>query len=167
MSNVAVVYQSKYGSTEQYARWIHGEVKSDLVRLNKNGVPPLESYDTIVFGGSIRMGKVEVAKMIEKYWEYFEGKKLAIFVVGAAETDDPEFQESFENSISSSVREKIAYFPLRGRSLYKQLDLLDKALMRVATLVVRDEQKKREMMTDIDGVERENIGPIVEYLKEN
>ncbi len=37
---ILIDYESKYGSTKQYAEWIHQEIKDDLVNI-ENGDKPL------------------------------------------------------------------------------------------------------------------------------
>ena len=46
--NAVVVYYSRYGATEKYARWIAEELGADLIPAGKCRLRDLEPYDTIV-----------------------------------------------------------------------------------------------------------------------
>jgi flavodoxin len=49
MSNIVVVYKSKYGSTEKYAKWIAEALSADIFKSNKIKPDMLENYSTIVY----------------------------------------------------------------------------------------------------------------------
>lgn len=47
MSKIAVVYRSKSGYTEKYAKWIAKAAGGDLLKGKKTRVEDLMNYDTI------------------------------------------------------------------------------------------------------------------------
>ena len=53
MNKVAVVYRSKSGYTEKYAKWIAKAVGADLLKGEKTKVDDLLNYETIVYGGGL------------------------------------------------------------------------------------------------------------------
>ncbi len=55
---IAVVYTSKYGTTQQYAQWIAKDVGADLLRQDACKVKDLEKYECLVFGGPIHAGGI-------------------------------------------------------------------------------------------------------------
>jgi hypothetical protein len=65
---VLIVYQSKYGSTKQYAEWIHQEIKGDLVNIEQGDKPDLAKYDIMIFGGYMRTGYIVIAPFIKDNW---------------------------------------------------------------------------------------------------
>ena len=48
MANI-VVYESKYGSTEKYAKWIGAELNCKVKRISEVSIEELESYEIIIF----------------------------------------------------------------------------------------------------------------------
>jgi hypothetical protein len=72
---VLILYQSKYGSTKQYADWIHKDIPSEIVDVEKGDKPQFAEYDVIVFGGSIRMGRIVIAPLIVETWNAVKEKK--------------------------------------------------------------------------------------------
>lgn len=81
---IAVVYKTKYGSTKKYAGWIAGELKSDLIDRRKISIGDLAVYDTIVYGGSLHAGGISGYDIISKNLKKLDGKRIAVFSVGAA-----------------------------------------------------------------------------------
>ena len=49
MNNIAVVYQSHYGTTKKYAEWIAQALGADLLYRKKVSVSELSQYGTIIF----------------------------------------------------------------------------------------------------------------------
>jgi hypothetical protein len=76
---VLIVYQSKYGSTRQYADWIHKDIPSEIVDVDKGDKPEFAEYDVIVFGGSVRMGRIVIAPLIVETWNAVKGGKVVLF----------------------------------------------------------------------------------------
>ena len=95
--SVAVVYYSKYGTTEQYARWISEETGADLLDARKCKIRDLAGYDTIVYGGGIYAGGIKGIELITKNWSgALEGKKVLVFAVGITVEDEANRQQCME-----------------------------------------------------------------------
>jgi len=163
---ILVAYQSKYGSTKQYAEWIQEDVKGDLVNLKTDGLPPLAGYDIIVLGGYIRTGENVIAPLIRDHWDGLKTKKVILFTTSGTPPHHPNIRIIYEKSFSEDIRKEIEYFPLPGRISMKNLSFFDKRLITVGKMLERDEALKEEMGKDVDGIKRENLLPLVEYLKE-
>ena len=75
---ILIAYQSKYGSTKQYAEWIHQEIKGDLVNIENGDKPDLTRYDIIIIGSSVRVGNIVIAPFIKDHWSVMKGKKVIL-----------------------------------------------------------------------------------------
>lgn len=53
MKKVVVIYGSKYGTTEKYAKWISEELNCDLFSYKSIKKDNLLNYDTIIYGGGL------------------------------------------------------------------------------------------------------------------
>ncbi|MEW5801682.1 MAG: flavodoxin domain-containing protein [bacterium] len=159
-----ICYRSKYGSTRQYAEWLHKEVKSDLVDIEKEH-PDFKSYDVIVFGGYLRMGKIVIAQNIKNNWDKIENKEILFFTTSGLPVGHPLVKKAYENSLQENMRRKIKYFPLRGRQINRNLSLLDKLLMFVGSSMEKDEETKKGMRTDFDEVKPDSLRPLLNYLR--
>jgi menaquinone-dependent protoporphyrinogen IX oxidase len=165
-TKILIAYQSKYGSTKQYAEWIQKESNGDLVNIENGDRLDLAGYDLIVIGGSVRVGKIVVAPFIEDHWSVMKEKKVILFTTSATPPRHPKIQSIYAKSLPDEIRKAIKYFPLHGRISRENLTLLDQFLIAVGKIMEQDETLKKDMGKDFDGVRRENLTPLLEYLEE-
>ncbi|HHX25023.1 MAG: flavodoxin domain-containing protein [Tepidanaerobacteraceae bacterium] len=161
---VLVVYQSKYGSTKQYAEWIQKSFKADLIDLNQN-TPDYNDYSIIIFGGYLYAGSIKIAKHLIKNWEKIREKEVILFTTGAMPIDHPLVKDAYEKNLPQEIREKIKYFPLSGRIIHEKLSPIDKILIFGGAILEKDPEMKKGMKTDYDGVKQENLTPLYEYIE--
>jgi len=162
-----ICYQSKYGSTEQYAKWIQNEIGCDIYNVKEKNQPNFQGYDIIIFGGYLRMGKIKIAPFIIDNWNKIKDKKIILFTASGLPAEDPNLKEMYEHCFPDYIRQKIKYFPLRGRLIFRKLTMFDKLLILVGSKFERDERVKKAMQQDLDGVRRDNLMALFNYLKEN
>lgn len=87
MSNIIVMYQSKYGATRKYAQWLGEELCCDLVETKKATIEQIQKYDTIILGGGIYATGIAGISFLKKYYERLKNKKIIVFAVGASPYD--------------------------------------------------------------------------------
>ena len=162
---VLILYQSKYGSTRQYADWIHKDIPSEIVDVDKGDKPEFHKYDVILFGGSIRMGRIVIAPLIVETWNAVKGKKVVLFTTSGTPPHHPNILKIFNSSFPEDIRKEIQYFPLRGRILSKDIGFFDKLFIAIGRMVEKDEALRKFMSEDFDEVKPENLSPVLEYLK--
>jgi len=162
---VLILYQSKYGSTRQYADWIHKDIPSEIVDVEKGDKPDFAEYEVIVFGGSVRMGRIVIAPLIVETWNAVKGKKVVLFTTSGTPPQHPNILKIFNSSFPEDIRKEIKYFPLRGRILSKDIGFFDKLLIAIGRMVEKDEALRKFMSEDFDEVKPENLSPVLEYLK--
>ncbi len=158
-----ILYKSKYGHTKQYAQWLNQEIKSDIFELDK--CPSLENYNLIILGGGVYMGKINGADFISKNWNIFKNKKVILFSTSGAEPHDPEIKGFYEKSLPQGIRTQVRYFPLSGGCAYEALTFVHKIFSFIGSLFQKNPQKKYEMRHGFNRVKKENINPILDYIK--
>ena len=126
---VLIAYQSKYGSTKQYAEWIQQDTEGDLVNIENDDKPDLARYDIMIIGGSVRTGNIVVAPFIKEHWSVMKGKKIILFTTSGTPPQHPKIQSIYEKSLPEEIRKEIKYFPLHGRISGKDLTLFDQFLI--------------------------------------
>jgi len=162
---VLIVYQSKYGSTKQYAEWIHREVPSQMADIEKCNALEFTKYDVIVIGSYIRAGRIVIAPRVIETWDAIKKKKVVLFTTSGTPPEHPNIVKIYNTNLPREIRKEIKYFPLRGRMLHKDLSSYDESLVAVGRMMEKDETLKKFMSEDFDDVKRENILPILEYIK--
>lgn len=148
-----VLYKTKYDSTEQYAKWIAEEVNADISDVESFNVNSLDDYDTIIIGSPTYMGQIKMKDFLEQNWEILKNKNIYLFNVGMFPWEHPDSKKSFE-MIPEYIRDKIGFSKLTGRIDTSKLKTSEK-------LIVKITKAKPE-----DNVSRDNIAPIVKWVKE-
>lgn len=162
---VLIVYKSKYGSTKQYAQWIQQEIPGDLAEADDVGKYEFAKYDVIIFGGYVRMARIVVAPLITESWDAVKGKNVVLFTTSGVPPDHPNILKIYERSLPEELRKEIKYFPLRGRMVKSDLGFIDRFLVAVGQMMEKDESMAKRMREDYDEVKKENLLPLLEYVK--
>jgi len=165
-NKVLVAYQSKYGSTKQYAEWIQQGTGGDLVSIEDGDTPDFAGYDVLIVGGYVRTGKIVIAPFIKNHWGGMKGKEVILFTTSSTPPRHPRIKSIYEKSLPEEIRKGITYFPLAGRISGKDLTFWDDFLIAIGKIVEQDETLKKDMGKDFDGVRRENLSPLLEYLED-
>lgn len=163
---ILIAYQSKYGSTKQYAEWIQQDTAGDLVNIENEDKPDLARYDIVIIGGYVRTGNIVIAPFIKDQWSVMKGKEVILFTTSATPPRHPKIQSIYEKSLPEEIRKGITYFSLPGRISGKDLTLFDKFLISLGKIMEQDECLKKDMGKDFDGVQRDNLLPLLEYLED-
>jgi menaquinone-dependent protoporphyrinogen oxidase len=160
-----IIYKTKYGSTEQYAKWLGEDLGFDVVPVNK--VKRLADYDTVILGSCVRMGRAGIAGWVKRSWSKLADKKLAYYTCSGALPTDPMLQEYFAKAFPENVRSKLSYFPLNGRFIFGDLNWLDSKLMNMAINMTKktNPEEASAMAEEYDRVNRDDIKPLVTYIK--
>lgn len=160
-----VVYKTKYGSTKQYAEWISKELGADIAPADEKIKFNLADYDVLVFGGYFRMGQIAIAPFIIENWGKIKNKKVVLFSTSGAYLDQNHIKATYESCLPEYIRKSIAYFPLTGRIDSSKFTFFDSVLMFVATRLPSGPESKKNKSIDFDGVKKENIKPIIAFIK--
>lgn len=160
-----IAYQSKYGSTRQYAEWIQQAAGGDLADIGAGDTIDPAAYDILIIGGYVRTGTIAVAPFIKERWNALQGKEVILFTTSGTPPRHPRIQSIYQRSLPEEIRHRITYFPLAGRISVSELTLFDRLLIAVGRIVERDEALKKDMGKDFDGVRRENLRPLLAHLE--
>ena len=87
MGCTAIIYQSKYGSTEKYAKWLCEEIGGDLYKKSEISISDLKKYDTIIYGGGLYITGIAGFSFIKNNYKHLEDKNIIVFAVGASPFD--------------------------------------------------------------------------------
>lgn len=180
MNKPVVVYKSKYGATEKYAKWIAEELTCDIYERNNVKPADLERYNTIICGGGLYAGGVNGIDLLTKNFEQLCNKNLILFTCGLADPLDKGNTQHIKNSLNkvftTQMQERIKVFHLRGAMDYAKLGPVHKAMMAMLYKVttkkdydsLRDEDK--QMLATygktVDFTDKATILPIIRYVQE-
>lgn len=176
MDKIAVVYRSKYGSTKKYAQWIAEEARADLYECSQVDINKLMEYHTIIYGGGLYASGIAGVPIITKNYNLLKDKRIIVFTVGLASTDDEEIFTPIikKNFPSEEMRENIKFFHLRGGIDYKKLGIVHKSMMAMLkTMISRKDTNElsdddKELLATyggkVDFTDKNTIKPLISFL---
>lgn len=178
MDKTVVIFESKYGATRQYARWIAEALSCPLFERRAFRPRDLAQYETIIYGGGLYAGSVNGIKFLTKNWDLISGKRVVLFTCGLADPSDPENVSTIRNALSKAlppeIIEQIQLFHLRGSINYSALSLVHKFMMAMLRkmLLKKDPlslRKEDKLLLDtygkyVDFTAQESIQPLIGFV---
>jgi menaquinone-dependent protoporphyrinogen oxidase len=84
-----IVYATKHGATEKCAKLLAKKLDGsvDLCNLKRDKTPNPESYDKVIIGGPVYIGKIltEVSGFCKRNLEILKSKKVGLYICGMRE----------------------------------------------------------------------------------
>lgn len=135
-----VIYKSKTGFTEKYARWIADALRCDAVCMDKNSLAEAARYDVVIFGGGMHAGAVNGIKFIRNSMSSLAGKKIIVFATGAA----PPIPDEIERIINHNLpgEKDLAFFYFQSGMNYARIRGADRLLMGIFRTVLKMKKNK-------------------------
>ena len=121
-----VVCSGKYGSCEQYTRWLIARLGCDGIQFNKNQLGYVSLYRNIIWVGPIKDAEIRGVNLMWQNHHNFglEGKKIIVCGVGLG---DPENKAYFDKVMARSGSNQgfCSCYILPGRIERRRLRMLD------------------------------------------
>jgi menaquinone-dependent protoporphyrinogen IX oxidase len=169
---IAVIYQSHYGATRQYAAWIAEELGADLMERREVYPDTLSKYDCVIYGGGLYAGGILGAGLVSKN----SCKNLVVFTVGLADPETTDYAAILNKNFPEGSHKPLRVFHLRGSIDYKKLKLAHRVMMAMLKKVVErkpvskrseeDDEFIRTYGSAVDFIDRETIAPLISYVRE-
>ena len=170
-----VIYTSKYGATEKYAKWLSDKLNCKLVETKSAKIVEIEKYDTVILGGGIYASGISGLSFIKKHYTRLCDKKIAVFAVGASAYDEKAMTalkaHNFKNEIS-----QIPCFYCRGAWNESSMSFKDKMLCNMLKVAVSKKEPSsyepweaalmEAIGKNVDWTDQENLVPILKYVCE-
>ena len=166
-----ILYHSKTGFTERYAKWLAETLQGDCVPFQKRRNVDYSLYDRVVFGAGCHAGTIRKLNWLKANLPKLSGKRVAVFCTGAMPPDSPEAEKLLDRSFSPEERKKLRAYYLWGGINYERMGLADRTLMSIFRKMLDSEQgaEQREMAKAIaksfDQTDPAYLEPLMEYLR--
>lgn len=162
--NGAIIYSGRYGSTEQYSRWISEETGLPVFGIDDPGADPTD-YDFVVLGSSIVFYKPTIRRWLKAHWPDLRDRPLILFTVSGA-PPGPKLDGWIAKSFPEEVLARIEHVALRGRLNHRDVGWFLKVLLKIGALMNSDPEASREEREGFDFMDRSTIEPIVRLIRE-
>lgn len=178
MNKTVVIYESKYGWTRRYAKWIAEELSCPVFEKKDFRPQNFSQYERIIYGGGLYAGSVSGISLITQNWKLIADKQVILFTCGFADPDDPydisNIRSSLSKVLSGEMMEHICFFHLRGGIDYSRLGIIHKIMMfgfhkmllKKEAHSLRDEDRQilETYGKYIDFTDRQSIRPLIQHF---
>jgi menaquinone-dependent protoporphyrinogen oxidase len=136
--NTLIVYASKHGCAEKCAKLVSKELngKVDLINLKNAGDIDISTYEKVIIGGSIYIGKIqkEVTEFCSKNLDRLKEKGIGLFICGMQEADiiNTELNQSFNSDLIKIAKAK-EY--LGGEFILDKMNFIEKVIVKKVSKV--------------------------------
>ncbi|MFL0269086.1 flavodoxin domain-containing protein [Candidatus Clostridium radicumherbarum] len=169
-----VIYKSSTGFTKKYAEWIAKDLSADIFDASKVTANMMDTYDTIIFGGSLHAVGIRGIKLITQNLHKLKDKKIVVFATGATPSREAAIDEVMDKNFTKEQQRSIRFFYLRGGFDYSKLNSFDKFLMSLLKWKIK-KKKKEELTNDeigmlavynkpVDFTNRDKIKELISYV---
>ena len=124
MKKVLVLYKSKTGFSERYARWIAEDLQCDLANLSDFKKESLSEYSLVIWRWGLR--RIRVLAKSNAGWKLPE-KTWVVYATGA--TPLKKIRRSDLSTSAKASRPAHFYYFIAGIN-YEKMSLIDRLLMR-------------------------------------
>lgn len=171
MIHTIVTYQSKYGSTEKYAKWIAENLACSLVPVKQAKTEDFEKADMLIFGGGIYASGIEGLKAFKTKAAAFPQKKWIVFTLGLSDPQKTNYGEIIDHNFTTEEKQKTTLFHLRGGIDYKKLSFVHRGMMAMMHKMINknpspDHQAFNESYGKaIDFSDVQSIQPLLDHVQ--
>lgn len=151
-----IVYATKHGFAEKCSKLLKDKLSGEVATVNikKDTLPNLSSFDKIIIGGSIYMGRIqkEINEFCTKNLDVLKNKKIGLFVCGMQKDNiETEIAASFPNDLltHSSVKECFG-----GEFILKNMNPLERFIIKIVS----------KTKDDVSSISEENINKFVQIM---
>lgn len=126
-----LIYQSHYGATAQYARWLAEDTGAEICPLSRARGKDLAGCDRVVFGGGLYASGLAGFKAFCKLAARVPPARVTVFTVGLADLADPACAQARQTlrGLVDGAFPGAALYHLRGGMDWRRLSPLHKAMM--------------------------------------
>ncbi len=174
MKSGIIIYQSKYGSTEKYARWLKEELDFDCIQTRNADANKISQYDTIILGGGIYASGIAGLSFFKKNYSIINSKKTAIFCVGASPYEESAFKQIVEHNIKEELT-NVPCFYCRGAWNEEKMTFKDRTLCKLLQKAVSKKDPstyevwEKALMCAVgqncDWTDKEYLRPLIAFIK--
>ena len=166
-----VVYSSKTGFTEKYARWLQQDLNCDCVDFSHRAEVSLADYQAIAFGAGVYVGRIRKLAWLKRQLPAIRGKRVAVFFTAARPPDHTDIRRVERENFQPEELRFIRPFYLQGGLNYAAMSPTDKLLMAVFRKMLKaraNSPKEKVMLQNVqcsfDKTAPENLKELKEFL---
>lgn len=160
----AIFYSGKYGSTEQYSKWI-GEATGLPVFSIKDARNDPAKYDFLILGSSILYFKLSNRKWVRQNLNKMKGKVKILFSVSGAGPSE-KLERWVASSLPKEILSQVQHIALRGKLDHTKVSWWVKLMLYIGSLFNPSKEASNDERYGFDYMDKSTIAPIVHLAKQ-
>lgn len=170
-----VIYKSKYGATQKYARWISEELNCEMKDAKTVNIDELLQYDTIIYGGGLYAEVINGVILITKNIDRLKDKKLIVYTTGITPIECRDYYDKLviEKNFNLDMLKYIKVYNFMGKMILDELSLVHKTALKTLKKIMQGKENPSEMekllieLCDANGdfTSKESVKELIEYAK--
>lgn len=169
-----IIYRSKTGFTEKYAKWLAESLSCKAVSYDEKDHLDLAAYNTIIYGGSLHAGSIRGVKWFKREASKQTASNKIVLAVGAMPSKSPAVRDAIDQNFTAEEQKQIKVFYLQGGLNYEKLGFVDKQMMKMfAKMLAKKKdatEEEREAAKAVagsyDAADRAFLKPVIEYIQQ-
>ncbi len=169
---ILIIYYSKTGFTERYAKWLQEDLSCDCVSFAKRKGVDFSRYEAVVYGAGCHAGSIRRLSWFLEELPRLSGKRLAVFFTGAMPPEAKTVEETIGKNFTPEQRKQVEVFYLWGGLNYERMGPVDKAMMamfrkflRTGSQSAESRETAKAIESSYDKTDRVYLKPLEEYLQ--
>lgn len=169
MSDIAIVYMSKYGHTKQYADWLKEDLKADVIALGSFNPARMLSYKLVIFASGVYGDKIQIMDFIKKNYSSLNPQRMMIAAVTWYTNNSEEAKNKLiSDNYTDVMKNVIPLYVLNSGIDKKAISAMEKVQLKASQLMI--EKRDGRSSDDInalaiikgysDQMSRDNIEPL-------
>ena len=154
-----IIYGSKHGVTEKCSEILKDKLNGEVVLVNikEDKIPDLDSFNNVVIGGSIYIGKIqkEISEFCSKNTNILKSKKIGIFVCCMSEGEKAisQLNGCLPKELISGA---IAKEHFGGGFTFSKMNFFERFIIKMVS-----KKEKKTVNEDVLNIHKENINKFV------
>lgn len=160
----AIFFSGKYGSTEQYSRWISEATGLPVFDIQDARADPAK-YDFLILGSSILFFRLTNRKWVKKNLTTLKGRTRILFSVSGAGPSD-KLNRWVANSLPTELLSQIEHVALRGKLDHSKVSWWVRLILWMGSLFNPSREARKDERYGFDYMDQSSIEPIVRRIEQ-
>jgi len=159
----AIFFSGKYGSTEQYAKWIGEATGLPIFDIKDTHADP-SKYDFLLLGSSVLYFKLTIRKWAKANLSKLNSRSKILFSVSGAGAS-AKLNRWVEDSLPPGLFSQIEHVALPGRLDHSKLSWWLRNILWIGSLLNPDPQARKEERRGFDYMDKTSIEPLIKMIQ--
>lgn len=169
-----VIYKSKTGFTEKYAKKIAKKLNCDAINIKYISKIDISKQDIVIYGSRVHAGMIDGLNKIKKLLKNGTIKNLVIFATGGTPNKAEELIDKlWKNNLNEEELKTIPHFYMQSGICYEKMGVVDRLIMKMAGKMMKKKENKdnneigfvQAISESYDISSDEYIKPLLAFLK--